>query len=149
METAELDTLAEDDGGCDLVQRGSELLVADHLADHCRNLGRVKLEHGAEGLDGEGVVKGGVGEEVCSQTLLLDLLGEHGLDLLSAGHQVPDLDAVDEVNRLLPLTRSQRLGRLHHVVTGVLRRTSEDLSLMVLQHATVGLADHSLLDIRR
>lgn len=35
-------------------------------------------------------------QEVGSQTLLLDLLGEHGLDLLGARHEVPDLDAVDE-----------------------------------------------------
>jgi hypothetical protein len=33
------------------------------------------------------------------------------------------------------------------VVSGVLRRTSEDLSLVVLEHASVGLADNSLLDI--
>lgn len=83
--------------------------MADHLADNSRNLGRVKLEHAAEGLNGEGVVEGGVGEKVGSQTLLLNLLGEHGLDLLGTGHKIPDLDAVDEVNRLLPLASSQGL----------------------------------------
>lgn len=106
--------------------------MADHLADNSRNLGRVKLEHGAEGLGGEGVVEGSVGEEVSSQALFLDLLGEHGLDLLGTRHELPDLDAVDEVGRLLPLTSSQGLGCLHHVVSGVLRGTSEDLSLVVL-----------------
>lgn len=103
LETAELDALAEDEVQRDLVQRGGELLVADHLGDNGRDLGVVELEHAAERLDGEGVVEGGVGEEVGAQTLLLDLLGQHRLDVLGVGHQLPDLDAVDELGRLLPL----------------------------------------------
>jgi len=35
------------------------------------------------------------------------------------------------------------------VITGVLRRTSEDLTLVVLEHTAVGLADNALLDVRR
>lgn len=123
--------------------------MADHLADDGSDLGGVELEHFAEGLDGEGVVEGGVGEEVCSQTLLLDLLGEHLLDLLGIGHQIPDLDAVDEADRLLPLTSGESLGGLHDVVSGVLRGSGEDLSLVVLQHAAVGLADDTLPNVRR
>lgn len=121
--------------------------MADHLADDGSHLGGVELEHAAEGVDGEGVVEGGVGEEVCSETLLLDLLGQHLLDLIGVGHQVPDLDAVDVGNGLLPLAGSQSLGSLHHVVTSVLGRSSEDLSLVVLEHTAVGLADDALLDV--
>lgn len=123
--------------------------MADHLADDGSDLGGVELEHVAEGLDGEGVVEGGVSEEVCSQTLLLDLLGEHLLDLLGVGHQIPDLDAVDEADGLLPLTGGESLGGLHDVVSGVLRRSSEDLPLVVLQHTTVSLADYTLPNVRR
>lgn len=121
--------------------------MADHLADDGSDLGGVELKHVAEGLDGEGVVEGGVGEEVCSQTLLLDLLGEHLLDLLGVGHQIPDLDAVDEADRLLPFTGGESLGGLHDVVSSVLRRSSEDLSLVVLQHTTVSLANDTLLHV--
>lgn len=119
--------------------------MADHLADDGSDLGGIELEHVAESLDGESVVEGGVGKEVCSQTLLLDLLGEHLLDLLSVGHQIPDLDAVDEADRLLPLTGGESLGGLHDVVSSVLRRSGEDLSLVVLQHTTVSLANDTLL----
>ena len=149
LETAELDALPEDDGLGDLVEGSSELLVADHLADDSRDLARVELEHGAEGRNGESVVEGSIGEEVGAETLLLDLLGEHGLDILGVRHQVPDLDAVDKVSSLLPLTGSKSLGSLHDVIPGVLGGTGEDLALVVLEHTAVGLADDSLLDIGR
>lgn len=149
MESAELDALAEDDVAGDLVEGGGELLVADHLANNGRDLCGVELKHVAQRLDGEGVVEGGVGEEVCSQTLLLDLLGEHLLDLLGVGHQIPDLDAVDEADGLLPLTGGESLGGLHDVVSGVLGRSGEDLSLVVLQHTAVSLADDALPHVGR
>ena len=149
LKSAKLNTLAEDDGRGDLVEGSCQLLVANHLANDSRYLSGVKLEHSAEGFNGEGIVEGGVGEEVGSETLLLNLLGEHSLDLLSIRHEVPDLDAVDEVDGLLPLTSGQGLGSLHHVVSSVLRGASEDLSLMVLEHTSVGLADDSLPHVRR
>lgn len=149
LETAELNTLAEDDGLGDLVKSSRELLVADHLADDSRDLARVELKHGAEGSNGESVVERSIGEEVGAETLLLDLLGKHSLDTLGVRHQVPDLDAVNEVSGLLPLTSSKGLGGLHDVIPGVLRRPGKDLAFMVLEHTAVGLADDPLLDIRR
>lgn len=56
---------------------------------------------------------------------------------------------MNEGGSLLPLTSSERLRRLHDVVTRVLWRTGEDLTLVVLEHTAVGLADDALLDIRR
>lgn len=149
METAELDTLAEDEVRSDLVERGGEFLVGDHLADDGSDLCGVELEHAAESLDGEGVVEGSVGEEIGAKTLLLDLLGEHGLDLLCVGHELPDLDVVDEGCGLLPLAGGESLRGLHDVVTSVLRRAGEDLPLVVLKHAAVGLADDALLKVGR
>lgn len=139
LESAELNTLSEDDAGVDLVKSSGELLVGDHLADNGGNLAVSKLEHGRKSLDGEGIVVWCVCEEVGAETLLLNLLGEHGLDGLWLGHELPDLDGVDELSSLVPLAGSKRLRGLHDVVAGVLWWSSEDLALVVLEHTAVGL----------
>ena len=147
LESAELNTLSEDDARVDLVKSSGELLVRDHLADNSGHLAVSKLEHGRKSLNGEGVVVWCVCEEVGAETLLLNLLGEHGLDGLWLGHELPNLDGVDELSSLVPLAGSERLGCLHDVVTGVLRWSSEDLALVVLEHTAVSLRDDTLLDV--
>lgn len=123
--------------------------MGDHLADNGSNLAVRKLEHGRKSLDGEGIVEWCVGEEVSAETLLLNLLRKHSLDGVWLGHELPDLDRVDELGSLVPLAGSKSLGGLHDVVAGVLWWSSEDLALVVLEHAAVGLRDDTLLDIRR
>ena len=56
---------------------------------------------------------------------------------------------MDELGGFLPLAGSQGFRRLHDMIAGVLRRAREDLTLMVLKHTPVGLADNSLLHVRR
>lgn len=148
LEARKLNTLAEDDGAVDLVESGGELLVGDHLGHNSGDLALGKIEHGGELLDGEGIVVRGVSEEVGAKTLLLDLLLEHGLDLLGLRQEIPDLDGDDEVCCFPPLTLGESLGSLHDVVAGVLWWAGEDLALVVLQHAAVRLADDALLDFR-
>lgn len=123
--------------------------MADHLADNGSHLPGVELKHGAQCGDGQCVVEGRICEQVSAQTLLLNLLSEHRLDVLGAWHELPDLDAVDEVRSLLPLTSREGLGRLHDVVAGVLGRAGKDLALMVFEHTAICLADDALLDIGR
>ncbi len=149
LESAQLNTLSEDDGRVDLVKSSGKLLVADHLADDSCNLAVGQLEHGGKSLDGESVVVWCVGEKICAKTLLLDLCGKHGLDGLWIRHELPNLDGVDELGGLVPLAGSKSLGGLHDVITGVLWRSSEDLALMILEHPAVSLADDTLLDIWR
>lgn len=79
----------------------------------------------------------------------MDLSREHLLDGVWLGHQFPNLDGVDELGRFLPFSSGQSLGGLHNVVSGVLGWAGENLTLMVLEHAAVCLADDSLLDIGR
>ena len=60
------------------------------------------LEHAAKLGEGEGVVKGGEGEEIGPQALRLDLLQKHGLDFLHSagtGDAVPDLRFEDLAGR--------------------------------------------------
>jgi len=79
----------------------------------------------------------------------LDLFREHGLDCVGLCHKFPDLDRVDELSGLLPLASCQSLRRLHDVISSILWWAGEDLTFMVLEHSSVGLADYSLLDIWR
>lgn len=76
--------------------------MADHLADDSSNLSVRQLEHRGEGTNGESVVVGSVCEEICPQTFLLDLFGEHGFDGVGFCHEFPDLDRVDELGGFLP-----------------------------------------------
>lgn len=74
LQPAELDALAENDGGIYLVESGGKLFVADHLADNSGHLAVRELEHGGEGANGKSVVEWRIGEEVSTETLLLNLL---------------------------------------------------------------------------
>lgn len=143
LETGELDALAEDDGVVDLVESGGELFVRDHAGDDGDNLLGLEFEHGGQRSDGEAVVVGGVGEEVGAQTLLLGLAGQHGLDQLGLGHEVPDLNRGECRGGELPVTSGKSLGSSNNTVAGVLGGTGEDLALIVVQHAAEGLGDHT------
>ena len=149
LETRELDALAEDDGVVDLVEGGAEFLVRDHAADDSGNLLVGELEHVGQGGDGEAVVEGGVGEEVCPQALLLNLRGQHLLDVVGLRHQIPDLDRAEHRRGLLPVTCSQELGAHDDTVTGVLGGTGEHLALVVVQHTAEGLGDDTALQFGR
>lgn len=149
LQATQFNTLAEDDVVGDLVERSGQLFMADHLADDGRRLGTLQLKHGAECFESQCVIERGVCKQVCTEPFLLDLLGKHVLDVLGIGHQFPNLDAVDEGGRLLPLAGGKSLGRLHDVVSCVLGGASEYLSLVVLEHTSIGLANDTLPDIRR
>lgn len=170
-ETLELGELGrlEDDDADDLIERGVELLVPDHLGDE-RGRGREGEGEGrGEVCERDGRVEGGVGEEVRSESLLLDFPAmarargsadcskrqwnrknaprQHVLDGLLARHQVPHLDAVNELDTLLPVSRLERLGRLHDVIALVLGRSGKDLTVGVVEHAPERARDDLLLHL--
>lgn len=62
LQSAELDTLPEDDGTVDLVEGSGKLFVTDHLADNSGDLALRQVEHGCKVVDGECVVVWCVGE---------------------------------------------------------------------------------------
>lgn len=111
------------------------------------------------GKGGRGVVVG-VGEQVRSETFLLDLpargrqlgssracgshsLRQHVLDLGGVVEQLPNLDGQDQIFRSLPLARLQRLAGLDDVVTRVLRRAHERLLVRHVQQPLERLARDS------
>ncbi len=89
-----------------------------------------------------------VAEQVGSQTHLLNALGQHHLDLLRAGHQLPDLDVRDQLDARLAVAVLQRLARLHDVITRVLGWSREDLAVRVVEHTTEGSRDDALAQLR-
>ena len=105
LQAGKFDALSEDDGAVDLVERGCELFVRDHLADHRRHLPLRELEHLGQRRDRECVVEGRVSEEIGPEPFFLDLARQHLLDLGRLGHQLPHLDRVDELGGALPLSR--------------------------------------------
>lgn len=72
---------------------------------------------------------------------------QHVLDGLLARHQVPHLDAVNELDALLPVSRLERLGSLHDVIALVLGRAREDLAVRVVEHAPERTRDDLLFHL--
>jgi len=60
-------------------------------------------------------------------------LGQHLLDRSRFRHQTPDLDTLNQVPALLPVSILQCLARLHDVISGAFRRAGEDLSIGEVQ----------------
>lgn len=148
LQARQLDALAEDDGVVDLVERRRELLVRDHLGDDGRDLLGVELKHARQRRHRERVVVRCVCEEVCPESFLLDLRRQHLLDLvLVVAQEIPDDDLADQLLAFLPVSLSQSLGRLHHMVTGVLGWSLEYLSLRVLEHSAERFGDDPLADV--
>jgi hypothetical protein len=63
----------------------------------------------------------------------IHLLGKHLLNGSCLRHQTPDLDALDQVPALLPISILQRLARLHDMIPGAFGRTGEDLPIGKVQ----------------
>ena len=103
-----------------------------HLAHQSRDFRLGKIEHASKGFEAEGIVEGGVGEEVGAEAFFLDLAFEHFLDFGVLGEKVPDFDAGDEVGCFLPFAGGEGFGGLHDVISSVFRWAGEDLALMVL-----------------
>lgn len=133
----------EDDDTVDLVQRGSELVRVDHSRDDRSDSANGKVECRSEVRKGKRIVVRSVGEKGCSKTFFLDLLSKNVFNLGSVVQQVPNLDGNNQVPSFLPLASLQGLARLDNVVTSVLRRTHEGLSVGHIQQSLEGLASHS------
>ena len=108
-----------------------------------------QLEHEREVLDADRLVDARVAEQVGAQRLLLDLLGEHELDIARLGHQVPHLVVhllVDEeLHAVAPLAVAHGARGGHHVLAHVLRRSDHGLAFAELELIVELLADHALL----
>lgn len=73
-----------------------------------------QLEHVCQTGDGEGVVVGGVGEEVGAKGLLLDLAADHGAHLLGLVEQVPHLKQESMLEIMRRRKRFVHTGVHHH-----------------------------------
>mmetsp|Transcript_38284 Transcript_38284/g.102821 ORF Transcript_38284/g.102821 Transcript_38284/m.102821 type:complete len:470 (+) Transcript_38284:120-1529(+) len=117
--------------------------------DRVHDLG-VQAEHADELLDVEGVVDGGVGEEVRAERLYLDLLLDHLFDLgavLRAAQvdMLPQLEVLEHAARDRPVPLLQSAGSADDGLLGVLRRAREDLLLLRLQRPSEHPRDDALV----
>lgn len=132
-----------------LVKRGHELLIDDHLADDRVDVALGQIEHVRETLNRDRVVDGRVAEEIGSHGLLLDLLGEHVLDVARLRHEVPHLGVhlvVDEVrDARAPVAVAHRSRRRHNVLAHVLWWTHHWLTFAELKLVVELFRDETLL----
>lgn len=126
----------EDDDRSLRVKRGHELFTEDHLGDDGNDLVSLNLlllltfcfesveankkrkkkkeqadvKVGGEVLNAKRVVALVVGKDKGAEGLFLELLGEHGADLVGVGKGVPEGEGGDDVRGLLPVAEVHGAG---------------------------------------
>jgi len=97
-------------GSCDIpTKRGGELVDQPQLRERDTYIkGRSQL------IEAERRVESTIGEEVGTQTLLLELLAKHLLNVLAVGHKAPHAEAQQEIGSRAPVARSKGTIRAEH-----------------------------------
>mmetsp|Transcript_23837 Transcript_23837/g.68453 ORF Transcript_23837/g.68453 Transcript_23837/m.68453 type:complete len:415 (-) Transcript_23837:1586-2830(-) len=110
-----------------------QVTVDHHLGNDRVSLRLVHIKHATELTEREGIVLRGVSEEVRSKAFELDLLDKHLADLLGsvlARDKTPHFKVRQKISCLLPIALFHGHGGTHDVVTRLLRRSSEDLTIV-------------------